>query len=61
MGCCGVNNLGDVGSSGADFGVGGVKGTFETGVVGFGARPMAVRRILDLGVQTVGDKPMVGV
>ena len=53
--------MGDVGSSGADFEVGGVKGTFEVGIIGFGARPMAVRRILDLGVQTVGDKPMVGV
>ena len=53
--------MGDIGSSGADFEVGGVKDTFEVGIVGFGARPMAVRRILDLGVQTVGDKPMVGV
>ena len=53
--------MGDVGSSGADFDVGGVKGTFEMGILGFGARPMAVRRILDLGVQTAGDKPMVGV
>ena len=46
--------MGDVGGSGADFEVGGVKGTFEMGIIGFGARPMAVRRILDLGVQTVG-------
>ena len=53
--------MGDVGSSGADFEVGGVKGAFEMGIIGFGVRPRAVRRILDLGVQTVGDKPMVGV
>ena len=53
--------MGDVGSKGADIEVGGVTGTFEVGICGFGARPMAVRRILDLGVQTVGDKPMVGV
>ena len=57
MGC-----FDDEGNRAVDFDVGGVKIGFGVGTIGFGARPMALRRMLDLGVHEVlGERPMVSV